>query len=330
MGGDHETTKTILADLAKHPNAGAVLIVGLGCENNTVAGFKEALGPWAEDPDRMGFLVAQDCEDEIEEGKKILTRLAAYAGKAKRETADASELIIGMKCGGSDGFSGITANALAGKVCDAMTAAGAAVILTETPEMFGAEQMLMDRCENRELFEKTVALVQDFKGYYRSHNQAVYDNPSPGNKAGGITTLEDKSCGCIQKGGRSPVRGVFRYGERTAGKKGLLLLEGPGNDMVSSTALAAAGVHIILFTTGRGTPLGSPVPVIKIASNSELARRKSNWIDFDAGPMLEGKGAGMEQDLIRLLMDAAAGIKKTKSEQNGYREIGIFKNGVTL
>ncbi|MDR2246647.1 MAG: altronate dehydratase family protein [Treponema sp.] len=332
MGEDHEATRTILADLAKHPNAGGVLILSLGCENNTIAAFKEALGPYAGDRDRLAFLVTQETEDEIAEGRRLLTALAAHTGKAKREPAGFSDLIVGMKCGGSDGFSGITANALTGKVCDVLSGAGASVILTEVPEMFGAEQMLMDRCASRELFDKTVSLIDDFKEYYRSHNQAVYENPSPGNKAGGITTLEEKSCGCVQKGGKALVRGVYRYGDRVphGHGKGLVLLEGPGNDIVSTTAMTAAGAQIILFTTGRGTPVGAPVPTIKIASNTDLARKKAGWIDFDAGAVLESGTEVLCPRLLRLIADVASGCKTTKNELNGYREIAIFKNGVTL
>jgi altronate hydrolase len=331
MGGDHETTKTILADLAKHPNAGAVLILSLGCENNAIGGFKEALGSYAEDSGRIAFLVTQECEDEIAGGKALLAALAGHAGKARREPVKLSELVVGLKCGGSDGFSGITANALAGRLCDTLCGMGASAILTEVPEMFGAEQMLMDRCETRELYDKTVDLIVNFKEYYRSHNQVVYENPSPGNKAGGITTLEDKSCGCVQKGGAAPIRGVYRYGERIVpGKGGVLLLEGPGNDIVSTTAMTAAGAHIIVFTTGRGTPLGAPVPTVKIASNTALAEKKKNWIDFDAGALFD---AGMEtlcSGLLEFIIDAASGRRKTQNELNGYREIAIFKNGVTL
>jgi altronate hydrolase len=339
MGDDHEATRTILADLAKHPNAGAALILSLGCENNTIAAFKEALGSYAGDRSRIAFLVAQETADETAEGRRLLAALAAHAEKARREPAGFSELIVGMKCGGSDGFSGITANALTGKVCDALSGTGASVILTEVPEMFGAEQLLMNRCESRELFDRTVSLIEDFKEYYRSHNQAVYENPSPGNKAGGISTLEEKSCGCVQKGGQAPVRGVYRYGQRilrNAGEgpsgpgRGLVLLEGPGNDIVSTTAMTAAGAQIILFTTGRGTPLGAPVPTLKIASNMDLARKKAGWIDFDAGAVLESGTNLLCPDLINLIADVASGRKKTKNELNGYREIAIFKNGVTL
>jgi altronate hydrolase len=327
MGEDHAATRTILADLVKHPNAGAVLVIGLGCENNTVDEFKKVLGDY--DSSRVQFLVTQQVSDEISEGKEILRKLAKYAGQFKREKAKASELIIGMKCGGSDGFSGITANALVGQVCDSITMMGASAILTEVPEMFGAEQMLMDRCETKELFEKTVRLITDFKDYYTSHNQVVYDNPSPGNKDGGITTLEDKSCGCVQKGGKAPVRGVYKYGERICGK-GLQLLEGPGNDIVSTTAMTAAGAHIILFTTGRGTPLGAPVPTIKISSNSDLAQRKPAWIDFDAGRMLVEDPSVVLGDMMHFILDTASGKKQTRNEINGYREIAIFKEGVTL
>jgi altronate hydrolase len=330
MGEDHETTKTILADLAKHPNAGAVLILSLGCENNTLGGFKEALGEYAGDAERIAFLTAQDSGDEIAEGKALLAALAAQAGKARREPVRPSELVIGLKCGASDGFSGITANPLVGRSCDALCGLGASAVLTEVPEMFGAEQMLMDRCETRELFDQAAALITGFKDYYRSHRQAVYENPSPGNKAGGITTLEEKSCGCVQKGGTAPVRGICRYGERIPpGRGGLFLLEGPGNDPVSATALTAAGAHLILFTTGRGNPLGAPVPTIKISSTTGLAQKKSAWIDFDAGPAL---GSGADQlcpSLLGLIAETASG-RRTRNEINVYREIAIFKDGVTL
>ena len=331
MGADHEATRTILADLAKHPNAGAVLVLSLGCENNTLKGFREALGAYANDRERMAFLVTQECSDEIEEGKKLLIKLAENAGKYKREKAKITELIVGMKCGGSDGFSGITANPLAGRICDALCGMGATVILTEVPEMFGAEQMLLDRCETRELFDKTVSLITDFKEYFISHNQVIYENPSPGNKDGGISTLEEKSCGCVQKGGKAPVRSVHRYGEIiTPGSGGLALLEGPGNDIVSTTAMTAAGAQLILFTTGRGTPLGAPVPTLKISSNSELAAKKGNWIDFDAGSVFKKGSDVLLSELIELIKETASGLKKTKNELNNYREIAIFRNGVTL
>jgi altronate hydrolase len=330
MGEDHEATRRILAALARHPNAGAVLVLGLGCENNTMESFRRLLDDL--DPGRIAFLVCQKCEDEIAEGKKLLARLARAASQFRREQVEASRLVVGMKCGGSDGFSGITANALAGFVSDAVSAFGGTAILTEVPEMFGAEQMLMDRCVSREVFDKTVSLINDFKDYYTAHGQVVYENPSPGNKEGGISTLEDKSCGCVQKGGGAPVKDVIRYGERVppGGGGGIVLLEGPGNDMVSVTAMTAAGAHLILFTTGRGTPLGAPVPTIKIASNSELAKNKANWIDFDAGRMLSEDMDSIHNEMLGLLWDTASGTVKTKNELNGCREIAIFKNGVTL
>jgi len=327
LGDDHAATRTILADLVRHPNAGAVLVIGLGCENNTVDEFRKVLGDF--DGERVKFLVTQKTGDEIAEGKKLLAELAAYAGRARRETVSASELVIGMKCGGSDGYSGITANALVGRVSDTITAMGGAAILTEVPEMFGAEQMLMDRCETRALYERTVSLIDNFKDYYTSHNQVVYENPSPGNKDGGITTLEDKSCGCVQKGGKAPVRGVLGYGQIVSGK-GLQLLDGPGNDIVSTTAMTASGAHLILFTTGRGTPLGAPVPTLKISSNTDLATRKGGWIDFDAGRLFNEDGDAVLADLLDLIFRTASGTTRAKNETNGYREIAIFKDGVTL
>jgi altronate hydrolase len=327
-GEDHEAARKILRGLVQHPNAGAVLVLSLGCENNTLDGFKEFLGPWAEDAGRIAFLCCQDCEDEIAEGKRLLRRLAAHAVCARREESGPEGLVLGLKCGGSDGLSGITANALAGRVSDTFCAWGAGAILTEVPELFGAEQILLNRCESQELFDQTVSMIENFKDYYRSQGQNIYENPSPGNKARGISTLEEKSCGCVQKGGLSPVRGLCRYGEQVH-SPGLSILEGPGNDMVSVTALAAAGAQLILFTTGRGTPLGGPVPVIKIASNSALARRKPNWVDFDAGRLLDEDPNPVSAGLLGLIEAVVSG-QRTRSEEQGCREIAFFKNGVTL
>ena len=327
MGGDKETTARVLADLVHHPNAGGVLVVSLGCEENNIPYFKQFLGEY--DESRVKFMVTQDFSDEIEEGRKLLRELAEVAGKAKREEAPLTDIVLGMKCGGSDGMSGITANALIGRICDAMTGMGGKVMLTEVPEMFGAEQMLMNRCQDKATFEKTVELINGFKGYYTRHNQVCYENPSPGNKAGGITTLEDKSLGCVQKGGKAPVTAVLKYGERLT-EKGLTLLEGPGNDIVSTTDMTAAGANIILFSTGRGTPLGAPVPTVKIATNHPLAEKKSGWIDFDAARLLDEKSDDVRNSLLAFICDVVSGRKQTKNERNGYREIAIFKDGVTL
>lgn len=324
LGDDQATTQKILAGMVNHPNAGGVLVLGLGCENNNIDEFKKVLGSW--DEKRVRFLNTQDFEDEIAEGVKLIEELKENAQKAKREDIHISKLKVGLKCGGSDGFSGITANPLVGRFCDALISMGGSCVLTEVPEMFGAEHLLMNRCENREVFEKTVKLINDFKDYYTRYNQVIYENPSPGNKKGGITTLEEKSLGCVQKGGLSTVVDVLDYGDRLE-KNGLSLLNGPGNDIVAVTNLLAAGVHMILFTTGRGTPLGTGVPTVKISTNAELARKKSNWIDFDASPTLSGNE--LTNELLDYIIDVAGG-KKTKNEENGYEEISIFKDGVTL
>ena len=327
MGGDHETTRKILADLVHHPNAGGVLVLGLGCENNTMTSFRTLLEDV--DPERTRYLIAQESEDEIKDAKALMEELAEKIRSDKRETASMSELVIGFKCGGSDGLSGITANPLVGRFCNDITAMGGTAILTEVPEMFGAEQVLMNRCISEKAFNDTVKMVQDFKHYFTSHGQVVYENPSPGNKAGGISTLEDKSLGCVQKGGHAPVSSVLAYGERVH-EKGLNLLSGPGNDIVSTTDMTAAGAHMILFTTGRGTPLGAPVPTVKVATNHELAEKKANWIDFDASPMLTEDPEQVTNNLIKYVLDVANGTKRTKNEINGYAEISIFKDGVVL
>ena len=327
LGDDHENTRNILADLVKHPNAGAVLVLGLGCENNTVPEFKKLLGDY--DESRVRFLVTQEVGDELVEGVAMLDELMSEAAKDKREECPVSELVVGLKCGGSDGLSGITANPLVGRFSDSLIGAGGSTILTEVPEMFGAETILMNRAESEEVFDKTVHLINDFKEYFLKHDQVVYENPSPGNKDGGITTLEDKSLGCIQKGGRAPVVDVIPYAGRVE-KKGLTLLNGPGNDIVSTTAMTAAGAVMILFTTGRGNPMGAPVPTLKIATNSNLAERKPNWIDFNAGVAAEGKSLDdTNKDLCELIIDIASG-KEVRNEINGYREISIFKDGVIL
>jgi altronate hydrolase len=328
LGEDHETTRKILAALAQHPNAGGVLIVGLGCENNTMASFKQLLG--AADPGRFRFLVVQEVEDEISAGLQLLGELAAYAGQFKRQPVPVSRLRVGLKCGGSDGFSGITANPLVGAFSDRLIARGGTTVLTEVPEMFGAETILMNRCAGPETFAATVKMINDFKEYFLRHKQVVYENPSPGNKDGGISTLEEKSLGCTQKGGAGTVVDVLDYGARLQ-KPGLNLLNGPGNDIVACTALAASGANLILFTTGRGTPLGAPVPTVKIASNTDLATRKKSWIDFNAGQLLDGVPMDQLADqLFQFVLALANGETETRSETNGYREIAIFKDGVTL
>lgn len=324
LGDDMSVTQKILAGMVEHPNAGGVLVLGLGCENNNISEFKKVLGNY--NPKRVKFLNTQDVEDEITEGVKLIEELKEYAAGFKRTKQPISKLKLGLKCGGSDGYSGITANPLVGRVSDKLISMGGSTVLTEVPEMFGAEHLLMRRCENEEIFNKTVSLINDFKDYFRRHNQVVYENPSPGNKEGGITTLEEKSLGCIQKGGTSKVVDVLTYGDRLT-KNGLSLLNGPGNDAVAITNLMAAGVQIILFTTGRGTPLGSPVPTIKIATNNALAKKKSNWIDFDASDVLDGKP--LTNELFDYVIEVASG-KQTKNEINNYREIAIFKDGVTL
>jgi altronate hydrolase len=331
LGDDLGHTRQILSGLVRHPNAAAVLILGLGCENNTMKSFLEEVGDL--DPERVKFFNAQEVMDEIEQGLVEMEKLVAYASQFKREPIPASELVLGMKCGGSDGFSGITANPLVGRIAEKLTSWGGTAILTEVPEMFGAEQPLFSRCETEQVFDDAMEMVNDFKDYFRRHGEAVHENPSPGNKAGGITTLEEKSLGCIQKGGRAPVRHISAYGASAPQKLGgLCLVQAPGNDGVSATAMAAAGAHAVLFTTGRGTPLGVPVPTLKISSNSDLAARKPGWIDFNAGTLLE-EDADREKvadDLMALVLDIASGSKQSKNERNGFREITIWKQGVTL
>ncbi len=328
LSGDHENTRKILRDITLHPNAGGVLVLGLGCENNQPDLFERMLGDY--DKERIKFLVVQKVEgNELEAGMEILRGLYATAKADKREDVPVGKLRVGLKCGGSDGFSGITANPLVGEFSDWLVAQGGTTILTEVPEMFGAETILMNRCETKELFEQTVSMVNNFKEYFLSHGEPVGENPSPGNKAGGISTLEDKALGCTQKCGRAPVSGVLEYGDRLQAS-GLNLLSAPGNDLVASTALASAGCQVVLFTTGRGTPFGTFVPTMKIATNPTLAARKPNWIDFNAGQLIEGKPM---KELTRQFIDkvlAVASGEPARNEVNGYREIAIFKNGVTL
>ena len=327
MGDDQEHTRQILANLINHPNAGGVLVLGLGCENSNIDVLKGYMGEI--DTDRVKFLVSQESDDEIAEGVEIVKELAKYAAQFKREPISVSKLVIGMKCGGSDGFSGITANPTVGRFSDILISKKGTTILTEVPEMFGAETLLMNRCANEELFNKTVDLINDFKNYFKSHNQTIYENPSPGNKKGGISTLEDKSLGCTQKSGNAIVKGVLAYGEIVS-TPGLNLLSAPGNDLVAATALAASGAHIVLFTTGRGTPFACPVPTMKISSNSRLAGKKENWIDFNAGVVAEGEDLDTAGQRLFDEVVAVASGKEVKSEKAGFHDMAIFKQGVTL
>ena len=327
-GEDHAQTRKLLAALTRHPNAGAVLVLSLGCENLTHEQFVAELGEY--DENRVKFLTCQQVEDEYAAAREILEQLADFADRFHREEIPASELVIGMKCGGSDGLSGITANPTVGRFSDMLVAQGGSTVLTEVPEMFGAEGFLMDRCIDEDVFHKAVNMINGFKNYFIRHNEVVYENPSPGNKAGGITTLEDKSCGCVQKGGSAPIMDVIGYGDAVTAK-GLNMLYGPGNDLVSSTALTAAGAHMVLFTTGRGTPFGAPAPTMKIATNTPLATKKHGWIDFNAGVVADGTRTLDEAaaDLMALVLEVASG-KQTRTEEKGYREISIFKDGVVL
>lgn len=328
LSEDHENTRKVLRDIVLHPNAGAVLVLSLGCENNQPDQFEKLLGDY--DKSRIKFLVVQKVKgDEVEEGMKILRSLYEITKNDVRTACPLSKLRVGLKCGGSDGLSGITANPLVGEFSDFLVAQGGTSILTEVPEMFGAETILMNRCENADLFNQTVKLVNDFKEYFLSHGEPVGENPSPGNKAGGISTLEDKALGCTQKCGRAPVSGVLGYGDRLK-TNGLNLLSAPGNDLVASTALAAAGCQIVLFTTGRGTPFGTFIPTMKISTNSTLYNNKPNWIDFNAGELVDGIDMKSLLDKFTNKIISVANGEKTRNEENGYREIAIFKNGVTL
>lgn len=327
LGDDLADTRRVLADFVRHPNAGGVLVVSLGCENNTMPEFIRELGEF--DRGRVRFLKAQEEKDEVEAGAKLLGELNSHMAGDRRESIPLSELRVGLKCGGSDGFSGITANPMIGGLTDFLTGQGGTAVLTEVPEMFGAETILMDRARDEAVFRGTVNLILRFKDYFTANHQPVYENPSPGNKAGGITTLEEKSLGCTQKAGSAAVEDVLDYGGRIR-RKGLNLLCSPGNDLVSCSALAAAGCQMILFSTGRGTPFGSLVPTVKISSNTQLYNTKPHWIDFDAGRRLAGaEKAELLEELVRLVLDTASG-RPTRNEENGFREFAIWKNGVTL
>jgi len=331
LGDDLQQTQRLLAGLAKHPNAAGVLVLGLGCENNRLSSFMKFIDKDA--ADRIRYFNAQDVSDELDTGIRLIHELAEFAGQFHRESIPASELILGMKCGGSDGLSGITANPLVGRIADKLASSGGTSILTEVPEMFGAERILLDRAMSAGVHDQIINLVNTFREYFQKHNEPIDENPSPGNRDGGITTLAEKSIGCVQKAGTFCVKQVLDYGQQaSSGLAGIALLNGPGNDGVSGSALSAAGAHMVLFTTGRGTPMGFPVPTLKIATNSSLAQRKPGWIDFSAGALAEGT-ASMEtlaDELFRLVLDIASGRKRTQSEINGYREIAIWKDGVTL
>lgn len=327
LGDDHANTRKAIAALTRHPNAGGVIVLGLGCENNKMEELKKEIGEW--DPERVKFIIAQDVKDEIEEGVKAGKEILEVMSHDSRTPVPASRLKVGLKCGGSDGLSGITANPLIGLFADRLASWGGSVVLTEVPEMFGAETILMNRAASKEIFDDEVNLINDFKDYFRKSGMPIYENPSPGNKAGGITTLEEKSLGCVQKGGHSPVVDVLKYGEKIT-KPGLSLLNAPGNDLVASTALAISGCHMVLFSTGRGTPFGTCVPTLKIATNNGIASRKPQWIDFSAGSLAEGEDPQKALDEFTSLILNVANGEKTKQEKSQNKEIAIFKTGVTL
>lgn len=328
LGDDQLYTQKILSGLINHPNAAGILVIGLGCENNQIDLLKKVIGKYNER--LVKFIVCQAYEDEIAVGVAAVKEICQVAAKFTRTSQNLNKLVIGLKCGGSDGLSGITANPLTGMIANKVIAAGGTAILTEVPEMFGAETLLMNRCRDYKIFVKTVQLINNFKKYFLRYGEKIDENPSPGNKAGGITTLEDKSFGCIQKGGNAIIEDVLDYGESVI-KNGLNLLQAPGNDLVAVTALAASGAQMILFTTGRGTPLACPVPTIKIASNSKLATFKKNWIDFNAGVLLEGKNINSAtDDFMSLIIAVASGSIISKSESIDKHELAIFKDGVTL
>ncbi len=329
LGEDHVRTRRVLQNMALHPNAGGVLILGLGCENNQIKAFQETM-PEAPDPARIRYLESQSVEDEIEAGIACLEELLEEASKDERTPGSWSDLVIGLECGGSDAFSGITANPLIGAVSDRVIRSGGTTVLTEVPEMFGAENVLMKQCADESIFEMTKEMIESYKRYYLSHNQPVYENPSPGNKAGGITTLEDKSLGCIRKSGKSEIVDVVKM-DGMIQKTGLNLLYAPGNDIVATTALGTAGCQLVLFSTGRGTPLGGFIPTLKIASNTALAEHKKKWIDFNAGIIADGTSGMAEAAglLLEKILRVVNG-EETAAEKSGIREIAIFKDGVTL
>lgn len=328
LGDDLTYTQKILADLIHHPNAGAILVLGLGCENNYIDLFKQTIGEI--DSERVQFLNVQQVEDEMVEGLALLEKCVAYATSFEREETPISALKVGLKCGGSDGLSGITANPLIGAFSDRLIEAGGSTVLTEVPEMFGAETILMERAKDKQTFDNIVNLVNDFKHYFIKYEQPVYENPSPGNKAGGITTLEEKSLGCIQKGGYQPVQEVLQYGDRVQ-QQGLSLLQGPGNDLVATTVLGASGCQLVLFSTGRGTPFGGPTPTVKISTNTALFERKKNWIDFNAGQLVGQKNMSqLADEFLNYIIQVASGEQKTRNEEFDFREIAIFKDGVTM
>jgi altronate hydrolase len=331
LGDDLRCTQLLLSGLAKHPNAAGVLVVGLGCENNRMSSFLKYLG--SDVSERVRYFNAQEVTDEVATGLELIRELAEYAGQFRRERIPAGELILGMKCGGSDGLSGITANPLVGRIADRLAHCGGTSILTEVPEMFGAEKVLLERAADSLVHDQTIKMVNTFRSYFQRHNEPIDENPSPGNKEGGITTLAEKSLGCVQKSGTAVIKRVLDYGQQArAGLGGIELLNGPGNDGVSGSALAGAGAHMVLFTTGRGTPMGFPVPTMKISTNSSLAARKPAWIDFNAGLLAEDKATmdSLSEELFQLVLEIASGSRRTKNEINGYREIAIWKDGVTL
>jgi len=328
LGADREITERTLTGMALNPNVGAVIVVGLGCETVRPEKIADRVAASGKPVELVVIQEVGGFEKAVERGVEVGRRLLSELSKQSRRSTDFSSLTLGVKCGGSDATSGIVANPVVGMVADMVVDLGGRVVFGETPEAIGAEHILASRASSREVAEKILAAVKAWEERALALGVDLRGaQPTPGNIEGGITTIEEKSLGAIRKSGSRPIRGFLEYAERVPKESGVYMMDTPGFDVETVTGLAAGGAQAVIFTTGRGSPLGSPIaPVIKVTANPRTASVLRDMIDFDAsGAITEGTPLeSLARELFKLLVEVLNG-RKTVSEARWHREFGIFK-----